>query len=754
MDGWFSIRRDCERVEALLSKKAYVINSVYRQTTGRKKKELDDKVYKVSIRRNETDTLESLTSELEKSRVELTEWKKKYHDLEAEKEKLYEEMKKERNNQEQEITDLTHAALEKRESLNCQGKKLHKLGPKQQARKLCHLKNKAQCALWFCRSFGLELLEIKLQDEEGVPYNLVYSTPTSSSCGYSKLTEDEKNKVEQVLFLLDKFCVGDEVYHELSMILEGLPKSYLVKQSRSELNKTYHIERTPGKFPGANINFTSTLSDHIRQLLTEKPELKDSTIQVKLSGDGARMSRTTNFMLMSFALLQLNENVMSSKHNRTVAIINGPEKYPTLKTSLSPFFDEVNALISKGTISVDGEDVQLEFFLGGDMKFLLMIMGLNSATGDYACLWCKIHKDDRWDTSKPFSKYNEVPQWRTLEEIKQMCHSKDNFGCINEPLINIPLTNVIPDELHLLLRITDKLLQNTIDEVLERDAVEDFSKPRGQPKGIHLLKLVKAINSLGISFSVWNKKNADGSESQIKEFTSLLGSQKKKLLHGLPSKLGEFLYPDTCETVKQIWTDFEQLYNKISDFKLSQTAADAMFVQAKAWIDLFCSLKGLRSGYERPRVTPYMHVLVYHIPFFVEKHGCIKKFTGQGVEKNNDDAKRVLFHKSNKWDAAKDILFTESRQWDLKHHERKKGQYTKRKLEYWDSEITAIRRQKRSRSEADTTQDDEIPVPAPEENLKNLSVKQLREVIKEKGLKPKGLSKLKKKELIELIEQS
>ena len=30
------------------------------------------------------------------------------------------------------------------------------------------------------------------------------------------------------------------------------------------------------------------------------------------------------------------------------------------------------------------------------------------------------------------------------------------------------------------------------------------------------------------------KKNADGSESDFKEFTSLLGSQKKKLLKGIP----------------------------------------------------------------------------------------------------------------------------------------------------------------------------------------------------------------------------
>ena len=52
-------------------------------------------------------------------------------------------------------------------------------------------------------------------------------------------------------------------------------------------------------------------------------------------------------------------------------------------------------------------------------------------------------------------------------------------------------------------------------------------------------------------------------------------------------------------------------------------------------------------------------------PTLLCSDGCLKKFTSQGVEKNNDAAKQVLFHKSNKWDVAKDILCTESRQWDL-----------------------------------------------------------------------------------------
>jgi len=196
------------------------------------------------------------------------------------------------------------------------------------------------------------------------------------------------------------------------------------------------------------------------------------------------MSRTTNFMMFSFTLLQAKESILSSKSNRTVAIINGPEKYETMKMSLKHFFKEVNELIEKGQITADGKDVSVNFFLGGDMKLLLMVMGINSTTADYACLWCKVHKDNRWDTTKLSNYYNQQPIQRTLEEIKKLCKCKENnYGCINEPLLNTALTNVIADELHLLLQITDKLLQNVIDEVLESDAVEDFNKKGEHPKG-------------------------------------------------------------------------------------------------------------------------------------------------------------------------------------------------------------------------------------------------------------------------------
>ena len=133
----------------------------------------------------------------------------------------------------------------------------------------------------------------------------------------------------------------------------------------------------------------------------------------------------------------------------------------------------------------------------------------------------------------------------------------------------------------------------------------------------------------------------------------------------------------------------------------------------------------------------------------------------QAVEKNNDDAKRIMFQKSNKWNSAKDILLTESRQWDLKHHARVKGTYTKRKAEYWDGDICRIRKEKRLLSEppapqiddCDTSHPPVIPIVNPVD-YSTLTVMQLKEIIKEKGLNRRGLSKLRKHQLINILEHN
>lgn len=108
--------------------------------------------------------------------------------------------------------------------------------------------------------------------------------------------------------------------------------------------------------------------------------------------------------------------------------------------------------------------------------------------------------------SVPHDTYNKPPMSLTLDDIRK--YSETGEYCrVESPLLNVLLDHIILDELHLLLRFTDVLLSNLIEDAMELDDKDDFCKKRGEPKGIHLRKLTQLINSCGVTFSVWEKKN-------------------------------------------------------------------------------------------------------------------------------------------------------------------------------------------------------------------------------------------------------
>ena len=55
--------------------------------------------------------------------------------------------------------------------------------------------------------------------------------------------------------------------------------------------------------------------------------------------------------------------------------------------------------------------------------------------------------------SKSQDNYWMVNIKRTLEDIRQCC-LKQEFSCQRPPLLDIPVDNIVLDELHLMLRVT------------------------------------------------------------------------------------------------------------------------------------------------------------------------------------------------------------------------------------------------------------------------------------------------------------
>ena len=142
--------------------------------------------------------------------------------------------------------------------------------------------------------------------------------------------------------------MGDALYHELTMTIDGLPRSYLVKQCRDDLNKMCHIDPLQGKHIGAKVSSVGDLlKEHVQHYLQQNPSFStDDKIQIKVNGDGARMTRNSNFILLSFSILQTEQSVMSAKGNRTIAVVNASEGYQTLKESFGEIFEEINQLVA------------------------------------------------------------------------------------------------------------------------------------------------------------------------------------------------------------------------------------------------------------------------------------------------------------------------------------------------------------------------------------------------------------------------
>ena len=389
--------------EALLNI-AYKISLDYKKTKSRARKELDNRVRKFHVMEGQTKPVHELYQEIENIQNELQDWKKAYEDLELEKERIYEEMVLAVNQKENETQVLQKtnkeledyiASLENSVGVSSyQGKPLSTV--KNKFRTLKTFISRAEAALWFCSSFGVELVGLTVKESDSDVVHNITSKPNCQDLAtqaegerkYSTLSTHEKENVEKILFLLDKFCVGDSFYHEISMITDSLPRSYLVKQCRDELNKMCKIEPLNAKFEGAKVTSVETVFKiHISDFLKQNSDFDPITdkIKIKINGDGARMTRNSNFILLSFSILQTEESVMSAKGNRTLGIVNGTESYHTIKESFQSIFNEVNDLTATGKMNVDGQEVKTEFYLGDDYKFILLMLGLKGATSNYAC---------------------------------------------------------------------------------------------------------------------------------------------------------------------------------------------------------------------------------------------------------------------------------------------------------------------------------------------------------------------------------
>ena len=358
-------------------------------------------------------------------------------------------------------------------------------------------------------------------------------------------------------------------------------------------------------------------------------------IKVKISGDGTNIGKRLNIVNVTYTILN-EKQCMSERGNYPLVIVKCKEDYHSLKVALSDLICELQECF---TILVDGFNYKIQFFLGGDWKFLATVCGLGAATSEFACIWCKVPKSLRYDMTKEWSLIDPKKGARTIKEI-QSFSKRTQKNCKFEPIFPfIPLSRVMIDTLHLYLRIADVLIENLIQELRVLDTIDKTTLFKAgafcREKHKYMSKYESFLAEIGINFKWFVNK-----DSRKLEYRDLTGPEKLLLFQKI--NILDLMEDEVKGiTIQKLWDNFSKLICEIKEDFREDSKIELYAAAIKSWISEYNDI------YTAASVTPYMHAFSQHIPEFLKLYGNINIFNQQGLEKYNDQSSRDYFRSTN-----------------------------------------------------------------------------------------------------------
>ncbi|GES96184.1 hypothetical protein GLOIN_2v1521868 [Rhizophagus clarus] len=265
----------------------------------------------------------------------------------------------------------------------------------------------------------------------------------SYNINFGKLDRvEETKKIEAIVKSLDKGHISREAYRSLARI-EDLPREKVVYDMRQKIN--VEVKK---KVP---ITLVDLSQPSVFEPITEEPDIIDgaiilnmlvriswkrrrSILHIRISGDGHNVGRKLKHVMITMTLLNDLDGLQKPDNHYTLVLYPGAETYESLKNALTPLISDLCILKERGFKQTDGSHWPVEF------------------------------KNDINTTSKTINK--------SMDNIKANYNQIN--GHIREPLFHmISLKNWVVDELHIFLRITDRLWELMISDLCRETTDEE-----------------------------------------------------------------------------------------------------------------------------------------------------------------------------------------------------------------------------------------------------------------------------------------
>jgi hypothetical protein len=467
---------------------------------------------------------------------------------------------------------------------------------------------------------------------------------------------DKSVSVELCLQLKDTFCISDWNYSAIQRYLSpNIQTISEVRNARIALNNSIKWRSLVTE------NITSSFVDpqtfikkQCRNFIRRNSEKVTNKIIIKLSGDGTLIGKKLNIINFTFTIINEGTKATTQSGNYTLAVVKCKgESYNGLAEWLPIVIEQIANLKS---ITFNDEVYDITYKPGGDMKILNLMLGLKAPNSGFPCFICEAHTTDFVDYKSNFTKRSRERQQTAIKKKGKLKNEKCHYcertltrscehyhlGYSNTSLLEpFEFSDVVPDTLHMMLRICDQLLENMIVGIMNHDkmtksSVVDLDNENKYPNAVLYFRLVKKYLGLNLTPNVREKNSKISFHRQFTggEYIDLM----KNIEHFTP--IFELKKQTDLISDKQLWIQFYSIYSKIKAF--SYKTAESLANDTHEWMQIFLQL------YQSDRITPYIHIFASHLHEMIDRHGNFNLFNCQGLEKLNDYSTLEYFRATNK----------------------------------------------------------------------------------------------------------
>jgi hypothetical protein len=80
---------------------------------------------------------------------------------------------------------------------------------------------------------------------------------------YEMLALEEKEKVRTILYIMDRFSISYQGYHEIAQVDISLPRTHVIEGCAKQMDSKWNVTKNPGECAGAELSFKLLLKKEI-----------------------------------------------------------------------------------------------------------------------------------------------------------------------------------------------------------------------------------------------------------------------------------------------------------------------------------------------------------------------------------------------------------------------------------------------------------------------------------------------------------